>query len=338
MSKSEQQKPDDFAPHIPAQNDDLTRVDDQRFGKALDDLIDEAEEMRMRRMRQHRARSFMAMNLGIFFVFLGVAGFGWYFLLQVQLIPALLCVAGSIIPSILLPVWVNSPLKTYVREHKTVFMPKLAKALNGLSFHNDRGVSAKILERLAVIPAHDRYVAEDCFMGTYKGVKVIFSEARLYSRMNRQAPVFDGIFVLLEIPGEPIEGHTIITANTKMVKAFAKTRWKTMQKVFVGVSNPAWDKFDIYATKPDVAELMVGDRLLKELSEAAAIFNDAPLTAVLFGKKYVFLMIPYEEDMFEPSDIHVPVTTKIQAMKCKKEIEQILEIIDVFDLYKPLQR
>ncbi|PCJ98590.1 MAG: hypothetical protein COA45_07685 [Zetaproteobacteria bacterium] len=316
---------------------DLSRVDDRKFGKKLDALIKESEEMRLDRMKQHRTRSFIGMNLNILSVLLGVTGFGWFFLMEAVLLPAFLCLALSLIPPIFLHFWATNPLKTYVREHKTVFMPKLAKTLNGLTFHPERGVSAKIIEKLAVIPAHDIYKAEDCFMGTYKGVKVIFSEARLYSKRRKNEPIFDGIFVLLETPENVIDGHTIITANTKMVKAYSKTRWKTMQEVHISVSDPEWDKFDIYSTKPETAELIVGDRLLKELSEASEVFDDSPLTAVLFGKKYVFMMIPYEPDMFEPSDLFVPVTTKTQAMQCKKEIEQLLEIIDVFDLYEPLK-
>ncbi len=49
------------------------------------------------------------------------------------------------------------------------------------------------------------------------------------------------------------------------------------------------------------------------------------------------MMIPYDKDMFEASSLFVPVTTKKQAMQCKREIEQLLEIVDVFDLYKPVQ-
>ncbi len=316
---------------------DLSRIDDRKFGKKLDTLIAESEEMRLNRMKQHRTRSFIAMNLNILSVLLGVAGFGWFFLMEAVLLPAFLCLILSLIPPIFLHFWASSPLKAYVREHKTIFMPKLAKTLNGLKFHPERGVSAKIIEKLAVIPAHDTYKAEDCFMGTYKGVKVIFSEARLYSKSRKNDPIFDGIFVLLETPEEVIDGHTVITANSKMVKAYSKTRWKTMKEVHISVSDPEWDKFDIYSTKPETAELIVGDRLLKELSEASEVFDDSPLTAVLFGKKYVFMMIPYEPDMFEASDLFVPVTTKTQAMQCKKEIEQLLEIIDVFDLYEPLK-
>tara|TARA_R110001592_G_scaffold27763_20_gene102842 strand:+ start:2390 stop:3397 length:1008 start_codon:yes stop_codon:yes gene_type:complete len=321
----------------PDVNDKVDRVDDQRFTRILDNLIKESEEMRLTRMKQHRTRSFLSMNLTILSILAGVSAFGWFFLMEVQLLIAFLLLGLSLIPPIFLHFWVDGPLKKYKKEHKTVFMPKLAKALNGLTYHPNRGVSGKMIEKLAVIPAHDSYEAEDCFMGVYKGVKVIFSEARLYSKNRKGTPVFDGIFVLLETPDEVFEGHTIITANDKMVKSYAKTRWKTMNPVHVSVSNPDWDKFTIYSTKPDSAELLIGERLLKELAEASDVFDNAPLTAVLFGKNRVFMMIPYDKDMFEPSDLFVPVTTKTQALQCKKEIEQLLEIIDVFDLYQPLK-
>ncbi len=318
-------------------SNDLKRMDNKRFNKELTALINESEEMRIKRAKQHRARTFIALNANIFFMIIGVLGFGWFFLMKAELTPAIISIILPIVPMIFLSIWAKKPFKTYKDEHKSIFMPKLAKTLNGLSFHPKRGVSAKIIEKLAVIPAHDEYRAEDCFMGTYKGVKVIFSEARLYSKNRKDEPIFDGIFVLLETPDDVIEGHTIITANNKMVKAYAQTRWKTMNKVHISASNPDWEKFHIYSTKPESAELMIGDRLLKELYETSEVFNNAPITAVLFGKKYVFMMIPCSNDMFEPSSMFVPVKTQAQAMQCKKEIEQLLEIIDVFDLYEPIK-
>ncbi len=314
---------------------EMNRVDENRFTRELDMLIKESEEMRIARMKQHQTRGFVSMNLSILCVMVGVFGFGWFFMWKGLLLPAFACLLLSMIPPILLNIWASRPPKNYLKEHKTIFMPKLAKTLNGLTFHQNRGVSSKILGRLPVIPAHDQYKAEDCFMGTYKGVKVIFSEARLYSKVHKEGPVFDGIFVLLETPEEVIEGHTIITSNHKMVKAYEKTRWKDMSPVHVSVSNPDWDKFQIFSTKPDAAELMVGERLIKELAEAGDIFDKAELTAVLFGKKYIFMMIPYAKDMFEASSLFVPITTPSQALTVKKEVEQLLEIVDVFDLYKP---
>ncbi len=315
-------------------NNSITRVDNKRFNKDLNALVNESEEMRLKRMKQYRARSFIAINANIFFMMIGVAAFGWFFLVKANLFYAFISIALSIIPIIFLSIWTKQPIKKYKEEHKNIFMPKLAKTLNGLSFYPKRGVSAKVIEKLAVIPAHDEYKAEDCFMGTYKGVKVIFSEARLYLKQYKDKPIFDGIFVLLEVPNNLFEGHTIITANYKMIKSYENTRWKNMEKVDIQASNPSWDKFHIYSTNPESAKIVIDDRLLKELCEASEIFNNAPLTAVLFGGKYIFIMIPYSNDMFEPSDMFVPIKTRSQAMQCKKEIEQLLEIIDVFDLYK----
>lgn len=314
----------------------IERVDDTRFTRDLDALIEQAEEMRLKRMKQHRTRSFIAMTLNVISLTLGVGGFGWFLLMQAAPMQALASIAIAFFIPTFMHFWTKIPLEAYARDHKTIFMPKLAKAIAGLDFHASRGVSAKILERLAVIPPHDSYKAEDCFMGTYKGVKVILSEARLYSRHHTEGIVFDGLFVLLENDQEVFEGHTIITANHKMAKASQKTRWKKLEKVHISVDNPEWDIFEIYSTKPDSAELFVGEKLIKELAEAAQVFDNAPLTAVLFGRKYVFLMIPYAKDMFEASDIFVPFTTTQHALACKKEIEQLLEIVDVFDLYKPL--
>lgn len=322
-------------PHV-ASIQELARMDEARFKHNLESIIQESEDMRLRRMKQHRTRSFIAMNLGILSVLIGVSLFGWFFLINADVVTALVCFFASLIPPILLNIWAAGAVKGYLKEHKNVFMPKLANALNGLTFHPSRGVSSSFLGKVGVVPKHDRYEAEDCFMGTYKGVKVIFSEARLFVKSHKREPIFDGIFVLLEIPSDVIEGHTIITADKELVKQSQKQRWSKLQRVFVSVSNPAWDRFQIFSNKPDVAELMVGERLLKELSEASEIFNNSPLSAVLFGKKYVFMMIPHAEDMFEASNLFVPVATNQHALKCKKEIEQILEIIDVFDLYKPM--
>ena len=316
---------------------EISRSEDKLFNKEIEKIIAESEEMRLRRMKQHRMRSFTSINLSILLFLCGVIGFGWFFLVEAQLKPSIISILAPILPAILLNRWAARPLKTYIKEHKSIFMPKLAKTLNGLRFHPSRGVSAKIIDKLAVMPPYDNYKAEDCFMGKYKGVKVIFSEARLFHKKAKDKKTFDGIFILLETPKEVIEGHTIITADMDMVKKYAGTRWSKMTQVNVNVSNPEWDMFHIYSTAPQSAELMVGDRLLKELSEAADIFDDAPLTAVLFGGKYMFIMIPYTKDMFEASDLFVPVTTKGQAMQCKKEIEQLLEIIDVFDLFKPVK-
>jgi hypothetical protein len=323
--------------HIPdAQLTDLAaleRVDDHRFTGAMDDVVRESEAMRLRYMKQHRGRGFLTMTLGMILALCGATAFGWYFLVQFDLARAVMCMIPAVLVPFILHGWSEAPLKHYIRDYKRVFMPKMAAALGGFKFNSDRGVPREVIGKTGVVPPHDSYSAEDCFLGNYKGVKVMFSEARLYKR-GHTGPVFQGIFVLLETPHKVFEGHTIITADRAMAQQSAATRWSKLTPVKIKVENPDWDRFLVYSDKPEDAALFVGEKLLKELSEAADVFNKALITAVMFRGKYIFMMVPNKGDMFEPSSVFVPVSTKQHALNCKKEIERILEIIDVFEIYK----
>lgn len=304
------------------------------FEERVDQLIEEAESMRLSFMKRHRARGHLTTSVGLLCLVLGASAFGWFLLVDVNLIKAV----GSMLIACAIPVfmylWAGSILQDYKRSYKRVFLPKLAKALGGFQFHPNRGIGAKIISKTGIIPSHEVYTAEDCFMGKYHGVKVLFSEARLGYKKAYVEPTFDGIFVLLEIPKGIIEGHTILTADKEMVKKWRSTRWKSLQDVDIKTGNKEWDRFFAYSDNPDSAKLLIGERLIKELAEAADIFDKAPLSAAFFRGKFVFMMIPYQKDMFEASNIYMPVATKQHAMQCKREIEQILEIIDVFDVYQ----
>lgn len=329
--KNPSKKTDEFdkndAPEI------VKDFDDSRFTLAMDEVVKESEDMRMRYMKRHRDRKFLTLTLGLFMALAGAAGFGWFFLIKFNLLYAALCMLPALGVPLLMHPWSESPVKRYVRDYKAMFMPKMAESLGGFRFHPERGIPRDMIGKTGVIPGHETYKVEDCFTGKYHGVKVTFSEARLINRAAT-APVFQGLFVLLETPSDVFTGHTIITADRAMAKRSAGKRWAKLQPVPIQIENKDWDRFVVYSDKPEEAALLVGEKLLKELSEAADVFGKSELTAVLFRKKFIFMMIPNKTDMFEPSSMFIPVPSKLQAMTCRKEIERILEIIDVFEVYK----
>jgi hypothetical protein len=323
----------DDTPALPEQ-ENVSRAREDTFHQEIEALIRDAENMRLSFMKRHRTRSNVTMTLGLLSVTMGAGGFGWYLLVESDIISATGCMIIAVVIPAFLHVWSAAILNDYKKSYKRAFLPRLARALGGFRFHPSRGISSKIIAKTGLIPAHETYMAEDCFMGQYKGVKVLFSEARLLGKNKHAAPVFDGVFVLLEIPDASIEGHTILTADAQAYQRWKPSRWQKLQDVRIQTGQKALDRFYILSDNPDAAKRLIDERLLKELSEAADIFDNAPLSAALFRGKFIFLMIPYKGDMFEASSIHVPVATKQHAMHCKKEIEQILEIIDVFDLYR----
>ncbi len=319
--------------HDPQTFDPVERVNDALFNAEIDKLIAFAEDMRLDLMRQHRARNGYATLAFFVFILIGSSGFGYYLFFEGRIDIAVMCVMVSIVLPFMMHMWSEKPLQEYKTQYKLKFMPKLAKVLGGLRFYPSRGIGRQILSKTGVLPNFETYMAEDCFMGAYKGVKVIFSEARLYGQ-RKDDTLFDGIFVLLEAPDEIFDTHTILTNDHAMVQQYAAKRWQKLQPVQLLSVPEGAEQFRAYSGNPESAQMILGEKLLKELYEASHIFNKAPITTVLFRKKFIFMMIPYAHDMFEASDINIPVKTKQHAEQCKKEISQILEIIDVFDIFK----
>lgn len=315
----------------PAPAEDVRTLEDTKFSMDVDKLIGEAEDKRLRYMRQSRTRGGISLTFGILAVMVGGGGFGWFFLMEGDLAKALACILLGGGVTFLLNLWAQMPLRAYRKDFKINFMPQMAKLLGRLQFHPARGISAKILPRTGIVPSYEEYHAEDCFMGRYKGVKIIMSEARLKRKKDK---VFDGIFVMLEIPQANFSGHTIITNDERAIKSWRQSRWQKFQDVPVTHADYG-AHFHVFSTKPEASAVkLAGDKLLKEMLEMAVLFENAPVSAAFFGGKYVFLSIGYEVDMFEPSQIELPVTTKEHALQCKREIEQILSIVDILEIYE----
>lgn len=312
--------------------DDVQKRDDVKFRAALNQIIQESEDLRIKYMQKQKFRKNTVAIISFLSVSAGAGGFGYFFLFYGLIYMAISSVLLSFILPAILPFWADLPLKKYKKAYKQEFLPKLAKALGGLSYFPSRGISEKIVRKTGVLPEFDTYKAEDCFMGKYKGVKVLLSEARLYRKRQKKA-VFDGVFVLMEIPSAVIEGHTIITADMEAANQWSISRWKNFQQIKINLEDEQSNRFVIFSDTPEAAQLMVGERLLKELAEASMVFKNALLSTVLFHKKYIFMAIPYDGDMFEPSDVASPVTAKHHAEHTKSEIDKLLEIIDVFELY-----
>ena len=311
---------------------EIERRDHSDFQTEVEKLVNEAEAIRIDLMKAYETRHMIAIACSIIFVLLGATGFGWYLLYEGQLFTAIACMMVGIVIPAYVHTWSEAPLKNYKDDYKNRFLPRLAKALGNFKFYAHRGISAKIIQKTGVLPKHDRYYAEGCFMGRYKGIKVIFSEARLYYGYTDK-PLFDGIFVLLETPDQKFNGHSILTSDLEMVGKYASSRWKSLSPVPLQNDKKTGMNFKLFCSEAGMANTLDKEDLFKELVEASEIFNNAPITLATFGKKYVFMMIPNSNNMFEAYGIHVPVPTKQHMQQCNTEINQLLEIIDVFDLF-----
>lgn len=308
---------------------EIRNVDDHIYHEKIEHLLKDAEKYRLEKMGENRSREFTSMTVTLSSVVLGAGGFAWYLLVMGNIWLALLCMLVAVVPPIMLSGWVRKPVQEYKKNYKATFMPQLADALGGLKYYPKRGIGRKILSKTGVVPAHGKYMAEDCFSGKYKGAKIIFSEARLTHPKKSNDLVFDGIFVLIEIDHTVFHGHSIITADGDLAKRLSK------KLTLLPPGNSAFSRHFSILTNDDKNKTnLENDKLLKELSETATLFGDAKLSAVFFNGKYIFMAIPAKEDMFEASDVYVPISTNESAMRCKEEVQKILSIIDIIDVYE----
>lgn len=326
-------KDDEFA-HRAKQFSKLSVDEKTGYELGVEKLIESAERRRITYMSKYRMRGFMSITASLSLITLGGIGFGWFLLIEADMIRALASILLCAAVAILVHGWARQPLRSYQADYKMRFMPEMAELLGGLKFHPQRGISAKLLPKTGIVPAFNTYQGEDCFMGTHKGVKMMLSEARLAGKRDAEL-VFDGLFVFLKMPEDTFNGHTIVTMDQEMVTRWNKTRWKQLSAV--EIEDEKYNKiFHAYSDDEDTS--IIKDALLKEITEMAEIFGNAPVSICFFRKSYVFMTIPYKEDMFEPSNLYVPITTRGNAIKLKKEVEQILSIIDILDLYNPQKR
>ena len=306
-------------------NDDISPSSDQEFSKELTRIIKGAEKIRLKHMGQLRNRHFIFLSALLGSVVLGGSAFAWAFLFEYNLNKGLFWLICSILLCAGIYMWSRQPLEIYRKQYKTKVMPALGKALGNLKFNPQRGISPRVLEMAGIIPPYKNYRTEDCFTGCYKGVKMILAEARLTDKNKAGTPVFDGVFVMLEIPDQPFKGRTVITSDPALKKQLHRKE---------GLHHSAMNDFGVFSSHSENIQSLTSEKLFQELKEISDLFDKTPLSVVFFAEKYLFMMIPCPQDLFEPSSVFVPLSTYDEIQRCKTEIQKILSIIDILGLYK----
>ncbi len=306
---------------------------DLYFSKDIQLIIDKAEALRMERMKQYETRGFLSFSLGMFFTMAGGCIFAWFFFVQNDILKAIMGLIAGMTPSYLLHQFKLQPIKNYKREHKEVFMPALARALGGLRYRANSGIKINMIRPSRILPAHGEYKAEDCFHGKHNGIKMIMSEARMKMPSKQgKGYAFDGIFVLLELPKPSFTGQTLIMGNIAQARKWGERRWGDLS--YTETEDPGQEShFDVYSNNHEEAKKLARGDILERLHVLAKEFDNAKISLSFYKQKYVFLMIPYSTDMFEHSSLYLPITTKEDALTRKREIEQIISIIDTLSLH-----
>ncbi|MCB1782878.1 MAG: DUF3137 domain-containing protein [Alphaproteobacteria bacterium] len=234
--------------------------------------------------------------------------------------------------------WVTKPKREYAKVYKNWILPDLAKLFGNFSYDARGAIPLHVIQPSKILPRHDLYESEDYFEGTYKDVHIQFSEIdfqqeRRSKNGKHYVSVFKGLAVLLDMKRKRFYGHTILDYNRSKMSEWFKE--KSMKLKRANLVDPEFEKiFDVYTDDQVEARYLVDPVMMERLTRMYNEYDGNKMAAAFYDSKMLILISsPY--NYFEPADLEIPATDPRSILQMKKEIGEILSIIDRLDLYDP---
>lgn len=234
--------------------------------------------------------------------------------------------------------WVTGPRREYAKAYKGKILPDLARLFGNFSYAVDGQIPLYVMQPSKILPRHDRYKSEDYFEGVYKDVhiqfsKIDFQQKRRSKNSTYYVSVFKGLAVLLDMKRKTFYGHTILDYNRSKMSEWFKE--KSMKLKRANLVDPKFEEiFDVYTDDQVEARYLVDPVMMERLGGMYEEYEGSKMAAAFYDSKMLILIAsPY--NYFEPADLEIPATDPRSVVQMKKEIGEILSIIDRLDLYDP---
>jgi hypothetical protein len=236
--------------------------------------------------------------------------------------------------------WVTKPRREYAKAYKQEILPSLAKLFGNFTYNVDGRVPMHSMRSSKIVPRHDKYESEDYFMGEYMGVRIQFSEVDLKQKRRSKnrthyVSVFQGLAVLLDMKSKRFLGHTIIDHNKSKISEWFKERSLDLKRA--NLVDPVFeDRFDVYTNDQVEARYLVDPTMIERLNGMYEEYNGNKMAAAFYDSK-MLILIASKHNYFEPAQLEIPATDPRSILSMKKEIGEILSIVERLELYDPYE-
>ena len=316
---------------------DVRDEDDLRFLEESKAHLEELEEIRKEKLRTYTWRKKIAVPTAV--ICTPVIGYLDYLLLFIERSSDDEGGAGLTFFFLgALYAWVTDPKRKYRNAYKQRILPKLAKLFGDFTYTIGGQIPFHHIWPSKIVPAHDRYESEDHFIGKYKGVDIQFSEIDLKQQRRSKnktyyVSIFKGLAVLLEMEGKKFYGHTILDKDKGKMSEWFKEKSSGLKRA--NLVDPEFEKlFDAYTNDQVEARYLIDPLMIERLKGLYEEYNGERMMAAFFDKK-MLILIESKYNHFEPADLHIPASDPRSILNMKKEIGEILSIVDRLDLYDP---
>ncbi len=234
--------------------------------------------------------------------------------------------------------WVTHPKRQYAKTYKNKILPEIAKLFGDFRYFSEGRIALAKMKPSKILPHHDRYDTEDYFVGKYKDVNIEFSEVDFKQRRRNKnrtyyISVFKGLAILLDMRSKKFYGHTILDKDKSKITEWFKEKSSKLKRA--NLVDPEFEKiFDVYTNDQVEARYLIDPVMMEHLTGLYTEYDGQSMMGAFYDSK-LLLLIQSKYNYFEPADIEVPATDPRSIVMMKKEIGQILSLIDRLSLYDP---
>lgn len=319
----------------------LSRVSDVRLAEERDFIekskayLEGLEEIRKVKLRRYKWRKKIAVPVAV--VITPILGYVDYMLLFLQ--------SGddrgaglTVLALGALYAWVTHPRRQYAKAYKLQILPDLAKLFGDFTYDLKGQIALYKMQPSKILPNHDRCDSEDYFSGTYKGVDIEFSEVDFKQRRRSKnrtyyVSVFKGLVILLDMNTKKFYGHTMLDKNKGKIGEWFKQKSSNLKRA--NLVDPEFEEmFDVYTNDQVEARYLIDPVMIERLKGLQMEYGGEGMTAAFYDSK-MLILIESKHNYFEPAELEIPATDPRSILSMKKEIGEILSLIDRLDLYDP---
>jgi len=232
--------------------------------------------------------------------------------------------------------WVTQPKRQYATAYKKEILPEIAKLFGDLTYKLGGKIGMVSMKPSKIVPRHDRYQSEDHFSGEYKGVNLEFSEIELEVKRRSKDrtyydTVFKGLAIMLDIKQKRFYGHTILDKNKAAVFEWFKEKSAGLERA--EMVDPEFEKyFDAYTNDQVEARYLIDPVMIENLNGLYREYEGNKMMAAFYNNK-MLILVASNHNHFEPADLTVPAADPYSILNMKREVGQVLSIIDRLSLY-----
>ncbi|MGH1456121.1 MAG: DUF3137 domain-containing protein [Alphaproteobacteria bacterium] len=234
--------------------------------------------------------------------------------------------------------WMSEPRRKYAVSYKEKILPKLAELFGGFVYWIDGEIALHKIQPSKIVPRHDKCETEDYFTGQYKGVNVEFSEVDFKQKRRSKnrtyyVSVFKGLAILLDMNSKRFYGHTMIDKDRSKISEWFKEQTGGLKRA--NLVDPEFEKiFDVYTNDQVEARYLIDPVMMERLKAVQDGYDGEGIRAAFYESK-LLILVESKHNYFEPADLEIPATDPRSLLSMKREIGQILSLVDRLSLYDP---